>query len=414
MRPRDHVALHGLFSVLIFSTTMMLVPFPAWSQEDSTATGLSRKFNPAIGVNGLFLATYSDLDHSDEGEDGHSHGEAFQTGIHIQEIELGLSAVVDPYLQAQVTLAMHGVDEFEIEEAYARTRNLPLGLGFLAGKTYLPFGKHNRLHAHSFSFVDGPWIHAALFGQEGLNDMGGQLSYLAPLSWFSEVSVAAFFPGHESPFITDEPEDLAYLANWRNLWDLTPATTFELGLSWTGAWTKEEALDRLLAPLGDAQHHGEEDEHGDHGESGMLHFIGTDLTWKHVSARHRSWDISIEYLLGLRETDEGATVQYGGITGYGRFQVSRRWWVQARGDLMGLPMKGAEHEPGEEEHGEEDHRLEDGDVPWRLSGLVALVLSEYTAIRLQYDYIDRIIEDAENRVMLQLNITFGAHPRHSY
>ncbi|MFC1890551.1 hypothetical protein ACFL4G_12435, partial [Thermodesulfobacteriota bacterium] len=191
--PVPMVAVFSIFFVMASAA-------PAPAQEGSTATGLSRVFNPAIGANGLFLATYSDLDAEEEGA-GHEHGSPFETGLHIQEVEVGLSAVVDPYMRAKVTLALHGVDKIELEEAFAQTTSLPRGFGILAGKTYLPFGKHNRLHTHAFPFIDGPWIHAALLGDHGLNDTGLQLSYLIPLPWFSEATAAVVYPGHESPFV---------------------------------------------------------------------------------------------------------------------------------------------------------------------------------------------------------------------
>ena len=128
---------------------------------------------------------------------------------------------------------------------------------------------------------------------------------------------------------------------------------------------------------------------------------------------HR-WAATQSY--GDQTIDGGTEVQYGGVSGYGRVQVSRRWWIQARGDLLGIPMKtpDGDHEEGTHEEEGEDGHLERGDRPWRASFMTALVLSEFTALRLQYDHLDRIVEDPENRVMLQLNITFGAHPAHSY
>lgn len=403
-----------IVTAILFCVFLVAVPArPASAEGGSTATGLSRAFNPAIGANGLFLATYTDRDAGDE--DGHDHGSAFDTGLRIQEVEIGLRAVVDPYMRAQFTLAMHGVDEIEIEEFYAQTTSLPKGFGILAGKTYLPFGKHNRLHTHAFPFIDGPLIHSALLGGHGLNDTGLQLSYLVPLPWFSETTVAAVYPGHESPFAAEDEEDLVYVANWRNLWDLADSTTFELGTSWAGAQVTHEAVEGLTTPFGHLHH--EEALTDENGCAAGLHFVGADVTVKHVSTRYRSWDVSVEYLQGLGVIDDNLEMQYGGITGYGRFQLSRRWWVQARGDFLGIPMKEADeadHHDHEGEKEDEEGHLEDGDNPWRASGMVACVLTEFTALRLQYDHIDRIVVEPEDRVMLQLNITFGAHPAHSY
>lgn len=398
-----------IFVVAVFASLFTLFLFgQSYSQEGSTATGLSRAFNPAIGVNGLFLGTYTDLRAGEE-ENTDPHLAPFQTGLHIQEVELGLMSVVDPYLRAQITLAMHNVESIEIEEAYVQTTNLPRGFGLQAGKFFLPFGKQNRIHTHALPFIDGPWINNALLGHHGLNDIGVQLSYLTPLPWYSELTIVVFDPGDESVFVTPSSDKIAYMANWRNLWDLTPRTSLDWGVSWAGAQVEHEAMHCLIAPIG--HHHHDENSGCGQGPATGLHFFGTDITFKHVSTHYRSWDVSAEYIQGIGVLEDRVVpAQYGGVSGYARFQVSRRWWIQGRGDVLGLPMIIPHQEPPEA--GEE--RLEEGDTPWKLSGGVALVLSEFTAIRLQYDYTDRIIQNPENRVMLQLNVTIGAHPAHSY
>jgi len=394
--------------VFIGSVILFITGHSYAAEGSSTATGLSKAFNPSIGANALFLGTYTS--NSEKTDDPHS--EAFQTGLHIQELELGLMAVVDPFLRAQVTLAMHGVENIEIEEAYVRTTSLPRGLGLEIGKFFLPFGKHNRLHTHSFPFIDGPWINSVLLGHHGLNDVGIELSYLIPLSRFSEAAVVVFDPGEESPVVTANNKNFGYMANWRNLWDITSTTTLEWGISWVGAEASREVLHHLSSPL---SHHGEDDEETVHGNAGQ-NIFGTDITFKHVSPspKYHSWDISTEYLQELVQYDTNHYAQYGGITAYGRFQVSRRWWVQGRSDVLGLPMQVPSEATEKEVENEDEKQFSNGDTPWKLSCGVALVLSEFTAIRLQYDYIDSIIQNPENRVLLQLNVTFGAHPAHSY
>ena len=377
------------------------------AQQSSTATGISKVFNPAIGVNGLFLGTYTDLEEDDSEVEGDGHdlgGDAFRTGLHIQELEIGLRAVVDPYFKAAFLLAMHDVGSIEIEEMFLQTTRLPRGFGITVGKFYLPFGKQNRLHTHASPMIDKQWIHASLLGNDGLNDVAVQLSYLAPLPWYSEVSLAAFDPGDESVFVTANNKDLGYVVNWRNLWDITSSTTLEWGISWAGAKTaRADSMETLLSPFG----HGNRIAGADESKTG-LNIIGSDITLKHVSTNYHSWDFSTEYLQGIAATDKKVEAQLGGITAYSRYQLNRRWWVQGRADMLGLPLT------GNSGRGESVEALETGDTPWRITVGPALVLSEFTVIRLQYDYMDRIIENPENRVLLQLNITFGAHPAHTY
>ncbi len=402
MRSSIQISIQAAFICVFFSIPVL---FPGVSAgEGATATGMSRAFNPSLGVNCLFTGAYSDVSNED---DASVHGGAFRTGFHLQELEIGLTSIVDPYFSAQAALAVHGDSGFEVEEAFVRSRNLPRGLELQLGKCFLPFGKHNLLHTHSFPFLDAPWAHSVLLGFHGLNDVGARLAYLSPLPWFSDFSAAVFYPGAESPFARLDPEDFAVLVNNRNLWELAPTATFEFGFTWAEGAVSSEVLHRLTDPLGHHDHSSDEEEDFDRS---FLRILGVDATFKVVSTRNRSWDISIEYLWS-RGLAEGSKASYGGITGYGRFQLNRRWWVQARGDLLGIPMKPAEeHEEGS---GGEDH-LEERDTPWRMTGLLALVLSEFSAVRLQYDYVDRITERPENRIILQLNVTFGAHPAHVY
>ena len=64
----------------------------AQSGSSTTATGTSREFNPAISVNSLFLASWRDPASEED-------------GFKAQEIELAMSAVVDPYFTADAFIA---------------------------------------------------------------------------------------------------------------------------------------------------------------------------------------------------------------------------------------------------------------------------------------------------------------------
>ena len=50
----------------------------------------------------------------------------------------------------------------------------------------------------------------------------------------------------------------------------------------------------------------------------------------------------------------------------------------------------------------------------RHTALVAFLPSEFSAIRAQYETIDDGQDKDERRVSLQLNISIGAHPAHTY
>ncbi|MBM4386425.1 MAG: hypothetical protein FJ088_01725, partial [Deltaproteobacteria bacterium] len=72
-------------------------------------------------------------------------------------------------------------------------------------------------------------------------------------------------------------------------------------------------------------------------------------------------------------------------------QFARQWWIEGRYDLV-KAFEGTER-------------------AWRASGLVAFVPTEFSALRLQYNYNKPL---GSHEVMFQLNVTFGNHPAHGY
>ncbi len=108
----------------------------------------------------------------------------------LQEVELGLQAVVDPYFRADtfISFSPGGVN---VEEAYATTLALPAGLQVRAGKFFTPFGRMNQQHPHVWEFVDPPLARGRLLAQDVLSGPGLVASWLAPLPWFAQLELTA-------------------------------------------------------------------------------------------------------------------------------------------------------------------------------------------------------------------------------
>src|SRR3954452_289800 len=131
----------------------------------------SLSFNPDIGVIGDFQGSY--ISKGDKNFD-----------MYLNETELSLQAVVDPYLRADFFLSFgrdaetnkYGV---EVEEGYLTTLSLPARLQLKAGKFKEAVGRINPMHAHALPFVDLPNAYVNYFG-DGLNDEGASLSWLLP------------------------------------------------------------------------------------------------------------------------------------------------------------------------------------------------------------------------------------------
>ena len=284
--------------------------------------------------------------------------------MRVQEIELQLSAFVDPYLKADLIFAVPGGEGLELEEGYLTSQGLPVTLKM--GRFLAEFGRHNLLHAHQFPFLDAPLVNDRLLGDTGLVDTGISGSLLLPLPWFAEAS-AQLLNGDGELFASDHGEDLLYVGHVKNFWDLSDVSTLELGIS---AATGANAADELTS------------------------VFGGDLTFKWSAARTRSRSLvwQSEYVYA-RHNRGGARRKEGGLYTLAQFQVAPRWWIQGRYDLFGVP--------------EEDEKEQ------RISGLLAFVPSEFSAVRLQYSFLDEEGESV-NQVMAQLNFTIGSHPAHRY
>jgi hypothetical protein len=363
-----------------------IIASPADAQvtgADASLTGISKAFNPALSVNGLFYGLASSLNNP-EGED-------LEPGLKVQEVEVKFSANVDVYLRGDVTLAMHGAEQVavDVEELFLTTLTLPAGLQARFGRMNAPFGLHNRLHTHAFPFIDPPLINAAVFGPvDGFRDNGLEISWLAPMPWFLELRGAVYEGENELVFDAADQEDLAALGRIENLWDLGDSATLRLGGSYTWghhplpvgpAGIEAEVISQVWG--GDAQ-----------------------LKWRPVDWKRRAAAVlQAEYLHHRMLDGVNWSEPLDGFYTHLLVQVSRRWWVQGRYDETWMHKNYWSLE-GPVDKTQVDHR-------W--SGAVAFVPSEFQAYKIGYEARDRAGEP-EYRTWLQVNVTLGSHPAHAY
>jgi hypothetical protein len=332
----------------------------------STATGLSRTFNPAISINGLFQGTYRSRENDNPDAE-------VKTGLKVQEIELQFSANVDKWLNANIRFTFEE-DEFELEEAFVDVLLFDR-FAIRAGQFFTHLGKHNLLHQHQYPFIDAPLANQELFGEEGLLEVGAGLNYLVPIPWYSEL-ILEILEGNNELFDAPLNDDFVYLIHSKNLWDLNEDTTLELGGSYVTGRN---------GATGGASH-------------SLSQAAGANLTvkWKPAERlRYKTLVWQTEYLGSWRETGTGTPDEnLGGIYSYLQYQFLERWWVQGRYDYLGL------------------HRSASMNEKHRYSALVGYVPSEFSALRLQYSFLDDIRD--EHQLILQLNFSLGSHPAHLY
>lgn len=360
---------------------------PAQTTTSSTATGISRLLNPAISLNALLL-----------GQASRDVTTADANGFELQEVEMQLSAIVDPFWRADVSLAVHpayghahgeetaGDDHafahadyvWDLETVQIAYRNMPRGFGLTVGKFYLPFGKYLPLHTHQYPFVRLPVGLSAFAGDHGLTETGAQLAYTLPLPWFADLTGYAV-SARVGPF-DPESRDLTYGGRWVNLWDLSAETTLEVSGS---------------GLVGPAFRHADE-------PGGKLAMYGADLTLKWISSaqsRGPALTWTAELLVPHRDQESGDPL---GFYSYIQYRAAGRWW-------LGLTAGFARDV--HDEYADPDLLRDLREY----KANVTLVPSEFSALRLELSYL----EDPDGgyddlRIALQGNFTIGSHPAHLY
>ena len=335
---------------------------------------VSRAFNPAISVNGLFLGGWaSSVDASNE-----LTGLNFKNGFNFQEAEFRFTGDVDPYFKADMILAIDREGKVELEEGFVTSNQLPgdimpRGLSLKMGKFFTEFGKHNLLHSHQFPFIDRPLVSEAVFGDEGLNEPAAGLNYLLPIPWYSEFTFQGMQGDNSNLFVLsgDGSPQGAFLGHWKNFFDLSDESTIEFGNSYVG---------------------------GRNSGSGYSQAIGVDLTLKWIPlkrAQDRALIWQNEYIYSSIDQDNRERSKTGGLYTSLQYRLSRLWWLQGRYDLLGAPNSG-----------------EGVDHKWTI--LAALVPSEFSALRLQYSRTQQEFGEDIDQILFQLNYTLGSHPAHKY
>jgi hypothetical protein len=333
--------------------------------------------NPSISFNGLFLggAEWDDgklaAPHLG-GEAGDAAfpgaGETYGTGLNVQEMELQIQSVVDPYFKANVVLSVPGTEGIEVEEGFVTFTSIPRVL-VNVGKIKEPFGRENATHTHALLTIDKSLIGQRIFGGEGLNDMAVNAAWLLPTPWFSELTVGVDRGTNEVAMGSGDPLGLGVMAHWKNMFDLSYSTSAELGVS---GLTGENAFD------------------------GRTVVGGVDLTLKsRGSGRHQFNRIiwQNEYLFMNRPgAPDDATV--GGLYSTLEYSLGKQVWLGARFDMVGLPKPTAASFAG--------------------SGILVYAPTEFSDVRLQYQHQWLPDGHASDSVTGQLNFTIGVHPAHSY
>ena len=263
--------------------------------------------NPDIGVVADFRTSYM--------SSGKKNLDAY-----LNETEVSLQSVVDPYIRADFFLSLsrdpvthkYGI---EVEEGYLTTLTLPARLQLKVGKFRGAAGRINPVHPHALPFIDLPAAYVNYFGEEGLNDEGASLSWLAPTkSFYQELIFQVTSGSSESPvFYRGENNHFIYLGHLKNFFTLSDNATLELGL--TG-----------INGAGDS--------------SRNTNIAAVDLTykWKPVQMNtYKSFTWQTEFFYNNATYTSNKTHHSLGLYSFIEDQVAKRWFLTGRYDYAQRP-----------------------------------------------------------------------------
>lgn len=267
------------------------------------------------------------------------------------------------------------------------------------------FGRFNPRHPHESAHIDQPLVIGTMFGSEGTRDIGAHVGWLLPTDWFSELHLsvqngdnetAVSFLGeghHHGVDDGDEHEggsrnidnfdEVLWSTRWVNGWAVSDDMEIQVGIS--GAYGPNK--------------------HEDHT---ILYGADIVLKWFNPNASGSGGTLTwtTEFIgrqAGADEADEEASDW--GLVSTAVYDLSSRWQAGLRVDYVDLEE--IHHDDDDDEEHMPAQRL-------RLSPLVAWRASEFSKLRLQYNYTDPDEGDAVHSVWLGLEVLIGSHPAHNF
>jgi hypothetical protein len=335
--------------------------------------------------------------------------------------EMSLYSVVDPYfdLFAVINLAPESAG---LEEAYFTTRKLPYGLQLKAGKFLASFGRVNEQHEHYWDFASRPLIATALFGEEGLNEIGAQVTWVAPTSFYLVLGGEVLNGENEQSFGISNISDPAgsvsldavqspnlYIGFMRASFDIDDAS-FLLGASNAAGITRTDQGFSSVGGTGQAV-------------DANTNIICSDLTVKYSLDAIRFIAFQSEYMYRVMNGTEYVRDSSNAVSSlkmdkhhsgfYAQIvtKLDQLWEIGVRYDLLmqnDVMLAGAnQHMPS--------------NLP-RYSAMIEYNPTEFSRLRLEFNRDEsRYVQTSEgwskqlfSQIVLQANFIIGAHGAHAF
>jgi hypothetical protein len=342
-------------------------------------------------------------------------------GMNFNYGELSLYSVVDPYFDLFAVIGL-SPDGAGLEEAYFTTRKLPYGLQLKAGKFLASFGRVNEQHEHFWDFANRPLIATALFGEEGLKEIGVQATWVAPTTFYLTFGAEVLNGDNEQSFGTSGFSDPGHTVavnavQGPNLFIGYIRSSFDI----------EEAsiLFGISNAIGTTRIDQGFSSSGGNGTAvdASTDIIGSDLTVKYSLDAIRYLSFQSEYMYRVMNGSEygrdssnavsslGLDKQHSGLYTQLVAKIDLLWRIGVRYDLLmqnDVTLRGA-------------NQNMPSNLP-RYSAMIEYSPTEFSRLRLQFDRDEsRYIQVSEGwsrqpytQIILQANFTIGAHGAHAF
>jgi hypothetical protein len=276
------------------------------------------------------------------------------------------------------------------------------------GQFLTEFGRQNQQHPHAWDFVDVPIVLARMLGPEGWRNPGARVSWLTPTPFYSELLLGVMDSqgGTAFSFRDDEddhfgrppvatevhnPGDLIYVPRYVASFDLTPSQTVVTGVS--GAFGPNST-----------------------GKNTDTRIFGADVFWKWKPEwQSAGWPFVSFQAEGLyrryeasdaQATDQRLALPRESLHDYGFYAqalygFTRRWVAGLRGEWVDGDDGAFAHDPRRDER-------------YRLSPDLTFYPTEFSKLRLQWNYDHDEFRGSEHAVWLQTEMLLGSHAAHKF
>jgi hypothetical protein len=334
-------------------------------------------------------------------------------GFTVPNAELTLDGAVDPYFKGFVNVVYKldraGESQFELEEAYVLTASLPANLQLRAGQFLTEFGRQNQQHPHAWASVDQPLVLNRMFGPEGLRSQGARISWLAPTPWYTEAMVSVLNSAGETTwsFRSEASSEIhggvPVAREVRGVGDLLIAPRITASLDLSATQTLLMGVSGAFGP-------------NNSGPNGRTRIFGADLYWKWKSARasagfpfvsFQTEALFRRYDAAQRASAEDPPAVLPAERLRDRGVYSEVLWGVKPRVVLGLRGEYVSGSPAA-------FSVPDRASRGRVSPTVTWYPSEFSKLRLQYNYDDRKGIGTDHSLWLQFEFILGAHAAHKF